>query len=156
VNSTATDARYFEDLEVGETWQTGARTVTEADIVAFAGISGDFNPIHVDGQYAAQTPFGERIAHGALTLAIATGLRQQDSRFRGSLRAWIGIRDWRFTLPVRIGDTVTVTNRIAELAPAKDPGDGLCVQEIEVSNQRQETVAKGEFVTLMRRRAPSD
>jgi acyl dehydratase len=145
---------YFEDLEEGMTWQTAGRTVTEADLVAFAGVSGDFNPIHVDAQYASASAFGERIAHGALVLAIATGLRQQEGRFRGTLKAWLGMRDWRFRAPVRIGDTLAVRNRVAELRDSKDAGDGLAVQDVEVLNQRQELVASGQFVTLMRRRAP--
>jgi acyl dehydratase len=147
-------ALYFEDLAAGMEWRTGGRTVTEADIVGFAGISGDFNPIHVDAEHATASSFGERIAHGALVLAIATGLRQQEGRFRGTLKAWLGMSDWRFRAPVRIGDTITVRNRIAELRDTKNPGDGLAVQDIEVLNQRDELVASGQFVTLMRRRAP--
>jgi acyl dehydratase len=148
-------AMYFEDLELGMRCVTGGRTVTEADIVAFAGVSGDFNPIHVDVEHASASPFGERIAHGALVLAIATGLRQQEGRFRGTLKAWLGMRDWRFKAPVRIGDTLSVENRIAELNPAKDHEDGLAIQNVEVLNQRGEVVAAGQFVTLMRRRPSS-
>jgi acyl dehydratase len=157
MSPTATDPApvFFEDLTIGETWRTGARTITEADIMAFAEISGDFNPIHVDVEHAATTVFGERIAHGALVLAIATGLRQQDGRFHGTLKAWLGMRDWRFKAPVRIGDTIHVVNRVAELDPAKDPADGLLVQNVEVRNQHDEVVAHGQFVTLMRRRVPA-
>jgi acyl dehydratase len=143
---------FFEDLAIGDSWETGGRTITEADIVAFAGVSGDFNPIHVNAQHAETTMFGERIAHGALVIAVATGLRQQDGRFHGSLKAWLGMRDWRFRAPVRIGDTLRVVNRVAELNPAKDDGDGLLIQDVDVRNQRDEVVATGQFVTLMRRR----
>jgi acyl dehydratase len=142
----------FEDLEVGVAWRSGGRTVTEADIAAFAGVSGDFNPIHVDAQYAAGTVFGQRVAHGALVLAIATGLRQQQGTFRGTLKAWLGMRDWRFTAPVLIGDTVHVVTEVTELRDTKDPLAGLAIQRVEVRNQRDEAVAKGEFVTLMHRR----
>jgi acyl dehydratase len=144
---------YFEDLEVGTEWRTGGRTITEADIVAFAGVSGDFNPIHVDKLHAASTPFGERIAHGALVLAIATGLRQQEGRFRGTLKAWLGLRDWRFKAPVSIGDTICVNNRVVDLKPARDPSDGLVVQHVEVLNQNGKAVATGEFASLMLRRS---
>ena len=142
----------FEDLEVGVAWRSGGRTVTEADIAAFAGVSGDFNPIHVDAEYAAGTVFGQRVAHGALVLAIATGLRQQQGTFRGTLKAWLGMRDWRFTAPVLIGDTVHVVTEVTELRDTKDPLAGLAIQRVEVRNQRDEMVAKGEFVTLMHRR----
>ena len=145
-------ALHYEDLQVGNRWRTGGRTVTEADIVAFAGVSGDFNPIHVDAEHAATTRFGERIAHGALVLAIATGLRQQQSVFRGTLKAWMGMRDWRFQAPVRIGDTIHVVTEIKERRATKDPSAGLVVQAVEVRNQRDEVVASGEFVTLMARR----
>ena len=150
--STGGAPLHFEDLEVGVAWRSGGRTVTEADIAAFAGVSGDFNPIHVDAQYAADTVFGQRVAHGALVLAIATGLRQQQGTFRGTLKAWLGMRDWRFTAPVRIGDTVHVVTEVTELRDTKDPLAGLAIQRVEVRNQRGEAVAKGEFVTLMHRR----
>ena len=133
-------------------WRSGGRSVTEADIAAFAGVSGDFNPIHVDAHYAADTDFGQRVAHGALVLAIATGLRQQQGTFRGTLKAWLGMRDWRFTAPVRIGDTVHVVTEVTELRDTQDPLAGLAIQRVEVRNQRGEAVAKGEFVTLMHRR----
>jgi acyl dehydratase len=150
--STGGAPLHFEDLEVGVAWRSGGRTVTEADIAAFAGVSGDFNPIHVDAEYAAGTVFGQRVAHGALVLAIATGLRQQQGTFRGTLKAWLGMRDWRFTAPVLIGDTVHVVTEVTELRDTKDPLAGLAIQRVEVRNQRDEMVAKGEFVTLMHRR----
>jgi acyl dehydratase len=146
------DPLRYEDLEVGMRWRSGARTVTEADIVAFAGVSGDFNPIHVDAEHAAGTAFGERIAHGALVLAIATGLRQQQGTFRGTLRAWLGMREWRFRAPVKIGDTIAVDSQVAELRETKDPGAGLVIQGVTVRNQRDEVVADGEFATLVARR----
>lgn len=149
-----TGPSYFEDLEVGLEWRTAARTVTESDLTAFAGVSGDFNPIHTDAVYAATTAFGERIAHGALVLAIATGLRQQDGRFRGTLKAWLGMSDWRFRAPVRVGDTIAVENRILDLRRRED--DGVAVQGISVVNQRQEVVADGEFVTLMKLRGQEE
>jgi acyl dehydratase len=146
------DPLRYEDLEVGMRWRSGARTVTEADIVAFAGVSGDFNPIHVDAEHASGTAFGERIAHGALVLAIATGLRQQQGTFRGTLRAWLGMREWRFRAPVKIGDTIAVDSQVAELRETKDPGAGLVIQGVTVRNQRDEVVADGEFATLVARR----
>jgi acyl dehydratase len=145
-------ALHYEDLDVGRRWRTAARTVTEADVVAFAGVSGDFNPIHVDAEHAATTGFGERIAHGALVLAIATGLRQQEGVFRGTLKAWRGMREWRFQAPVRIGDTLHVVTEIKERRATKDAAAGLVVQLVQVRNRRDEVVAEGEFVTLMARR----
>src|SRR4051794_8562639 len=102
----ARGALYFEDLSEGDSWTSARRTVTEADIAAFAGVSGDFNPIHTDEIFAAGTAFGTRVAHGALVLSIATGLRQQSGLFNGTLRALVEIRGWKFLAPVRAGDTI--------------------------------------------------
>jgi acyl dehydratase len=143
------DPLYYEDLQVGRAWLSGARTITEADVVAFAGVSGDFNPLHVDAEHAAATAFGERIAHGALVLAVATGLRQQQGIFRGSLKAWLGMREWRFTAPVRFGDTLRVRTEVAARRETRDPSAGLVEQAVSVRNQRDEEVAAGIFVTLM-------
>jgi acyl dehydratase len=143
----------FDDLEVGQAWTSGARTITEADVVAFAGVSGDFNPIHTDTEHAQRGTFGERVAHGALVLAVATGLRQQQGIFRGSLKAWLGMRDWRFKAPVRFGDTLHVRTEIITMRETKDPSAGLVEQAVSVCNQRGEEVAGGVFVTLMHRGA---
>ena len=147
---------HYEDLDVGQRWRTGGRTVTEADIVAFAGVSGDFNPIHIDAEHAASARFGERIAHGALVLAIATGLRQQQNVFRGTLKAWLGMREWRFQAPVRIGDTIHVVTEIKERRETKDPAAGLVVQTVEVRNQRDEVVCRCLRTALMQRTAKAE
>lgn len=136
-------------------WTTPARTVTEADVVNFAGVSGDFNPLHTDELFASQTPFAGRIAHGLLVLAIASGLRQRGGLFDGTLIAWAEIRQWRFLRPVRIGDTVRVRWRIAEKRETSKPDRGVITQEVQVLNQRDEVVQEGLFVSLLRRRAAS-
>lgn len=140
---------HYDELTIGRRWISATRTITEADIVAFAGVSGDFNPIHVDAQHAARTAFGERIAHGALVLAVATGLRQQQDTFRGTLKAWLGIEDWRFRTAVRIGDSIHVVTEIAARRETRDPTAGLITQAITVVNQRDEIVADGTFATLV-------
>lgn len=141
---------FFEDLAVGDSWISGSRTVTEADITNFAGVSGDFNPLHTDEVFAAQTPFGQRIAHGALVLSIATGLRQQMGLFNGTLKALLEIRSWRFLRPVTAGDTVRVLTTITECRPTSGGSDGLVTQGVEVLNQDDEVVHRGELLTLVR------
>ena len=126
---------YFEDVEVGFRFETPRRTVTEADLVAFAGVSGDFNPLHTDAVFAAQTMYGGRIAHGALVLSLATGLRQRVGLFDGTLMGLLEIRSWRFVAPVRIGDTIRVVNEVTELRPTSKPDRGLMVQRVEVVKQ---------------------
>jgi acyl dehydratase len=143
---------FFEDVEVGFRFETPRRTVTEADLVAFAGISGDFNPLHTDAVFAAQTIYGERIAHGALILSLATGLRQRVGRFDGTLMGLLEIRRWRFVAPVRIGDTIRVVSEVTELRPSSKSDRGVMVQRVEVVNQDDAVVNEGELVLLIRRR----
>jgi acyl dehydratase len=143
--------RYFEDVEVGFRFETPCRTVTEADLAAFAGVSGDFNPLHTDAVFAAGTIYGERIAHGALVLSLATGLRQRAGLFDGTLLGLLEIRSWRFTAPVRIGDTIRVRNEVTELRPSSKPDRGVMVQRIEVLNQHDDIVNDGTFVMLLQR-----
>jgi acyl dehydratase len=143
---------YFEDVEVGFRFETPGRTVTEADLVAFAGVSGDFNPLHTDRVYAAQSIYGERIAHGALVLSLATGLRQRVGLFDGTLMGLLEIRSWRFLAPVRIGDTIRVVTEVAELRETSKPDRGVMVQRVEVLNQDDALVGSGELVALLRRR----
>jgi len=143
---------YFEDLEVGFRFETPSRTVTEADLVAFAGVSGDFNPLHTDAVFAAESIYGERIAHGTLVLSLVTGLRQRVGLFDGTLMGLLEIRSWRFRAPVRIGDTIRVRAEVAELHPTSKPDRGVMVQRIEVVNQADDVVNDGEFVMLLKRR----
>jgi acyl dehydratase len=143
---------YFEDLEVGFRFETPRRTVTEADFVVFAGISGDFNPLHTDALFAAQTIYGERIAQGALVLSFATGLRQRVGLFDGTLMGLLEIRRWRFVAPVRIGDTIHVVSEVTELRPTSQSDRGVMVQQVEVVNQDDTVVNEGELVLMIRRR----
>jgi acyl dehydratase len=134
---------YFEDVEVGFRFETPSRTVTEADLVGFAGVSGDFNPLHTDAVFASGTMYGERIAHGALVLSLATGLRQRAGLFDGTLMGLLEIRNWRFVRPVRIGDTIRVVNEVIELRPTSKPDRGIMIQRAEVLNQERRGGARG-------------
>src|SRR4051812_41032917 len=100
---------FFDDLEVGQEWESLGRTITEADIVNFAGLSGDFNPIHVDHEFAKTTPFRRPIAHGMLVFSIGSGLGVQCPLVRTV--AVVGIREWYFRAPVFIGDTIKVRTK---------------------------------------------
>jgi acyl dehydratase len=151
----STGRLYFEDMTVGSRWVSPRRTVTEADVSSFAGLSGDFNPLHVDGVFAEAGPFGARVAHGALVFSIATGLRQQMPIFRGSLRALLELRSWRFLAPVHLGDTVSVITSVLSTRETSRPDQGIVVQELDVVNQRGESVQSGEMVSLVARREPA-
>ncbi len=143
---------YFEDVEVGFRFETPGRTVTEADLVAFAALSGGFNPLHSDAVFAAGTIYGERIAQGVLVLSYATGLRQRAGLFDGTLMGLLEVRSWRFLAPVRIGDTIRVVNEVTELRPTSKPDRGLMVQRVQVLNQDDTVVNDGELVALLKRR----
>jgi acyl dehydratase len=143
---------YYEDVAVGAVFTTRARTITEADLVSFAGVSGDFNPLHMDAEYAKGSIFGRRVAHGALVLSVATGLRQGLSLFDGTLMGLLEIRSWRFLAPVFIGDTVRVETEIAELRPTSKADRAVMTQRVSVLNQDDAVVQQGELVALLKRR----
>ncbi|HVX32227.1 MAG TPA: MaoC/PaaZ C-terminal domain-containing protein [Solirubrobacterales bacterium] len=143
---------YFEDMPVGASWVSPRRTITEADVVAFAGVSGDYNPLHVDQVFAEELTYGGRIAHGTLVLAVATGLRQQMPIFRGSMRALLEYRSWKFVKPVFFGDTILTVTTVIEARETKRSDQGVVVQRVDVVNQDGETVQTGELVSLVARK----
>jgi 3-hydroxybutyryl-CoA dehydratase len=137
----------FEELEAGQAFTTRARTVTEADVVGFAALTGDWHPQHSDAEWAAESPFGERIAHGMLVLSLAAGLVPFAPERVVALRR---IRDVTFKRPVRLGDTLHVTGRVAELSPGSDDA-GLVAFAWTVANQHEQTVCRARVEVLWRR-----
>ncbi len=147
----AEDSRiYWEDIEVGAEHASSGRTVTEADIVNFAGLSGDFNNMHIDEEFAKKTVFKGRVAHGMLVLSIATGLWFTMPRL--ATVAFMGLEDWRFRGAVKPGDTIHITRRLAEKKEHKRPSMGFLIFEVNVYNQRDEVVQTGKWVILVNRR----
>jgi acyl dehydratase len=144
---------YLEDLEAGQTFVSAARTITEADVVAFAGLSGDFNPIHTDAEFAMSSVYGQRVVYGLLGLSIATGLLDRLGVFSGSAIAMLGIDGWKFTAPVFIGDTVHLQLTILAVRPSSSkPDRGIVERKFELTNQRGETCQRGRIDVLVRRR----
>jgi acyl dehydratase len=142
--------KYYEDFEVGERFETPARTVTEADITMFAGLSGDYNPLHTDEVFAAATPYGGRIAHGLLGLAMSSGLAARTGVFDGTALALLGVSDWSFRGPIKPGDTIRVEVEIVGKRPSKRPGRGVVQRRMRIRNQDGDVVQEGTFVLLMR------
>ena len=142
---------FYEDLEVGASYTTKGRTVTEADIVNFAGVSGDFNELHMSEEHAKKTPFGKRIAHGMLGLSITSGLVQQLNLYNDTLIAFLGL-NWSFKGPILIGDTVHVVQTIKSKRETKNPERGIVVLEGKLINQRGEVVQEGERTVMVRRK----
>ena len=141
--------KYFEEFEIGTEFVTMGRTVTEADIVNFAGVSGDFNAIHIDAEFSKATPFGERIAHGLLGLSIITGAMMQLGVMDGTVIAFTGL-EWKFKNPVKIGDTIRGIGKVKQTKAMKAVGGGFVVVEMRVLNQRDETTQLGEMTVLIK------
>jgi acyl dehydratase len=141
--------RTFEEFQVGQQMRTRARTITEADIVTFAGVSGDFNSIHTDEVYAAQSGFGRRVAHGLLGLSIVSGLAVRTGILEGTVLAFREINDWKFSLPVYIGDTVYADLEVDEVKPFPRLGGGLVGLAFDVKNQSGQSVMKGRWTVLV-------
>jgi acyl dehydratase len=144
---------YFEEFEIGDRFETAGRTITEADVVNFAGIVGDFSPVHVDAEYAAETAFGSRIAHGPLTFGVGIGLTTQLTYSEGTLVALYGIDSLRFPTPVYLGDTVRVVQEVTAL-DARD-GDGIVTLETTVRNQDAAVCAVWDHMKIIES-APGD
>jgi acyl dehydratase len=145
------DRQYFEDIEVGQEYVSPGRTVTEADIVAFAGLSGDYNVLHTDAEFMRTSIFGERIAHGLLGLAIQSGLGTRAVPRPFATLAFIGLR-WRFKGPIRIGDTIKVRIRVTDKRETSKPDRGIVVLQRSVTNQRGEVVQEGDTDIMVERR----
>jgi acyl dehydratase len=142
---------YFEDFAVGATFVTDARTVTEADIVQFACLTGDFHPVHTDAEFAKTSIFGQRVAHWFLVICYAVGkMNNWDLRARTNM-AFIHF-EGDFLFPTRIGDTIRSKVTIVEKKDWKYPGKGVIVFAFEIINQRNETVAQGRLHELVIKR----
>ncbi len=143
---------YFDDITVGQEWESQGRTVTETDIVNFAGLSGDFNPIHVDHEFAKSTPFRRPIAHGVLVMAISTGLGTHSPPMRTV--AFLAVRDWQFKGVVFVGDTIRVRTKVLHKEVRGRGKRGEVVWQRTIFNQEGKVVQEGVTVTLVESRPP--
>ncbi|HLD93941.1 MAG TPA: MaoC/PaaZ C-terminal domain-containing protein [Anaerolineales bacterium] len=140
---------YFEEFQVGQRIVTAGRTVTETDIVTFAGLSGDFNQIHIDEEYSKSTPFSARVAHGLLGLSMASGLVVQTGFMEGTIMAFREVNEWKFIKPIYIGDTIHVETEVKETKAIPRIGGGSIVISLDVKNQKGETSMKGTWTALI-------
>jgi acyl dehydratase len=140
---------YFEEFTVGQKIVTVGRTIAESDIFTFAGLSGDFNQIHTDAEFAKTTPFGQRVAHGLLGVAITSGLAMRTGVLEGTVIAFREINEWKFSKPVFIGDTIHAELTVSETKPLPRLGGGSVTIVFDVKNQKDETVMKGTWVVLV-------
>jgi len=142
--------RFFDEIALGEEYESPGRTVTESDIVMFAGLSGDYNVLHTDAELMKQSIFGERIAHGLLCLAIQSGLFARATQAYATL-AFVGLR-WKFKVPVKIGDTIRLRAKVIARKDLSDPGRGLVTLQRTLLNQRDEVVQQGETDLIVAKR----
>lgn len=147
----ALDVLFFEDLELGGQWTTRGRTVTDADLAAHAGVSGDFGPLHMDATRAAAGTFSSRVAHGSLLISIAIGLGSMDVPVFDQV-GMVGT-NWRFLKPVKPGTTVHASWRLGRKREVSNPRWGLTVWQVELHDQNQECVMEGEVTVLVNRRS---
>jgi 3-hydroxybutyryl-CoA dehydratase len=140
---------YFEEFKVGQKITTVGRTVSEADIMNFAGLSGDNNQIHTDAEFSKKTQFGQRVAHGILGLSIASGLAWRTGVLEGTVIAFREIKEWTFIKPIFIGDTIHAEMNVTETKALPRVGGGLVTILFDVKNQAGETVMKGSWTVLV-------
>ena len=143
---------WFSDFAVGQRFISVGRTVTEADVVIFAGLSGDYNPLHTDATFAATTPFGQRIAHGMLSAAISTGLGQTLGIFEGTTLALMG-QTFDYKGPVFFGDTIRLALTVASVKASSKGGRGVVVFDSAVLKQDDSAVITGTWTVLFADRA---
>ena len=143
--------RTFEEFEVGQRFETPRRTVTEADIGSFAGLTADFNPVHMDEAFAAQTDFKGRITHGPMIVGMAFGLASRADLMDGTVLALLEI-GWKFIRPVRPDDTISAVFTVLEKRETRTPDRGVITLQIDVLNQHGEVAQSGTAKTLIRRK----
>jgi 3-hydroxybutyryl-CoA dehydratase len=140
---------FFEEFSVGQHIISTARTVTESDVVTFAGLSGDYNQIHTDAEFSKNTPFSQRVAHGLLGIAIASGLVMRTGVLEGTVLAFREINEWKFSKPIYIGDTVHVEVDVKETKSLPRLGGGSVIIQLSVKNQLEEIIMKGLWTVLV-------
>ena len=140
---------YFSEFEVGHTYKTARRTITETDVVMFAGLSGDYNPLHTDKVFAEKTPFGQRIAHGMLITSISTGLAQTLGIFEGTTIALMQ-QTFKYTAPTFFGETIHLEMTVKATKASSKGGKGVVTFDSQVIKQDGTVVNQGEWVVMFR------
>jgi len=143
---------YWEEWEIGAEFESAGRTVTETDIVMFAALSGDYNPLHTNEEFCKQTQFGTRIAHGPLVYAIAAGLLFQLHLYDDTIIAFLGFDSLKFTKPVKAGDTIHARIKVLEKRETSNAERGVMKRQLQVLNQRGEVVQDAVQAFLLKRK----
>lgn len=141
----------YADLHVGMSFRSPGRTITDADLVGFAGLTGDYSELHTSEVYAKNSQFGRRVAHGLLGLAYAHGLMwARTGELRETAVAFLGINEWKFLGPIFVGDTIFVNYKISELRDSKSrPTHAIAVFDVSVLDQNDRMVQRGSKTLLL-------
>ena len=145
------DYLFFDDVNIGQEWRSLGRTVTQADIINFAGLSGDFNPIHMDHEFAKTTVFRQPIAHGLLVWALSSGLSVAAPPMR--TLAFLSIKEWHFREPVFIGDTIYAVSKVIGKEERSRGRRGVITWQRHVLKQNGKIAQEGVTLTLVEGRA---
>ena len=140
----------FDEFKVGDEFTTASRTITEADVVNFAGLSGDFNPLHTDEEFGKSTPFKGRVAHGMLSVAIATGLANQLGIFEGTTVALLSMTI-SYKGAAKFGDTIYLVLIVVDKKETSKGDKGIVTFDAKVYNQNDETIVEGQWVVMLRK-----
>lgn len=140
---------FLEDFAAGQVFTSSGRTITEADLTFFSMLSGDWNPIHADAEFARRTRYGQRVVHGTLGIAICTGMLQQLGIFEESAIAMLSLREWQFLAPLLVGDTVHLELEITSVEPGKSGRSGKVGRRFRLVNQLGVTAQDGQSDVLV-------
>jgi len=145
--------KYLEEYQVGETFQTPGRTITEADVGLFAGLTGDYNELHTNAAFMKESQFGERLVHGLLGLSVSVGLFFRLGFLEGTVIAFLGIEDWQFKAPIFFGDTLNTQLTVTDVKPSTSkPDRGVLRMELALVNQDGVTTQSGKMAFLIKAR----
>ena len=146
-------AKYFEDFAIGDKFISPGRTITETDVVLFSGLSGDYNPLHTNSEFAKETIFGERVVHGLLGLSIVSGLSARLGIFDGTIIAFLGIEKWEFTKPILLNDTVHLEMTIIDKRETSKNDRGILYREVKLFNQHGDIVQQGVLPVMIKKKS---
>lgn len=147
--------RYLDDYTPGEIIETRGRTITEADVTMFAGLTGDYNELHTNSEVMDKSQFGQRLVHGLLGLSFAIGLYFRTGAMEGTVLAFLGMEEWKFVGPLFIGDTIAVKLTVRDVLPSKSKQDrGVVKLNLDIVNQKGETTQSGTIALMVRRSLP--
>ena len=145
--------KYLDEYNVGETFQTPGRTITEADVGLFAGLTGDYNELHTNAAFMEESQFGKRIVHGLLGLSVSVGLFFRLGFMEGTVIAFLGIEEWQFKAPIFFGDTLYTQLTVMEVKPSKSkPDRGVLRMELALTNQDGHTTQSGKMAFMIKRK----